>query len=85
MLTIAALTLLYFLPTIIAHKKPNFLGVFLLNFFLGWTVIGWFAALIWGIAAAPYPEVVVHHGYCCGCGTALQAAYCPQCGRAFAR
>jgi hypothetical protein len=42
-------TVMYFLPTIIAaiKSKHDTLAIFLLNFFLGWTVIGWFVALIW--------------------------------------
>ena len=39
----------YFVPTSIAfftHKR-NTLSIFLLNFFLGWTFIGWVIALIW--------------------------------------
>jgi cytochrome c biogenesis protein CcdA len=40
---------MYFLPSIIAlvKSKRDTLAIFLLNFFLGWTVIGWFIALIW--------------------------------------
>jgi len=40
---------MYFLPSIIAliREKRDTLAIFLLNFFLGWTVIGWFIALIW--------------------------------------
>lgn len=39
----------YFFPTIVAHgkKKRNTMAIFVLNLTLGWTVIGWFAALIW--------------------------------------
>ncbi|MFC1846897.1 superinfection immunity protein [Chloroflexota bacterium] len=42
----------YFLPTIIAliRKQPNTLAIFLLNFFLGWTFIGWVVSLIWAVA-----------------------------------
>ncbi|HUO17086.1 MAG TPA: superinfection immunity protein [Verrucomicrobiae bacterium] len=42
-------TVLYFLPTIIAaiKSKRDTLAIFLLNFFLGWSVIGWIIALIW--------------------------------------
>lgn len=37
--------LFYFMPSIIgALKDNNIRKVFLLNFFLGWTVIGWFVA-----------------------------------------
>jgi hypothetical protein len=40
---------LYFLPSIIAlvRSKRDTLAIFLLNLFLGWSVIGWFVALIW--------------------------------------
>ncbi len=40
---------LYFLPSIVARKrkKNNFLAIFVLNFFLGWTVWGWVGALVW--------------------------------------
>jgi hypothetical protein len=48
------LFLLFFMPTIIAIARGvSPLGVFLVNFFLGWTVIGWWAALIWSLAAGP--------------------------------
>lgn len=42
---------LYFLPAIIAgvrHKRDT-LAIFLLNFFLGWTFIGWIVALVWAV------------------------------------
>ena len=40
---------LYFLPTIVVfiRRKSNRLPVFLLNFFLGWTFVGWVIALVW--------------------------------------
>jgi T4 superinfection immunity protein len=39
----------YFMPAIIALlcDKRGACGVALVNFFLGWTVIGWFVAFIW--------------------------------------
>jgi hypothetical protein len=37
--------LLYFLPSLIARKKPNVRSVFLVNLLLGWTLIGWVVAL----------------------------------------
>jgi len=42
---------LYFLPSIIAltRSKRDLLGIFLLNFFLGWTFIGWIVALVWAV------------------------------------
>ena len=41
--------ILYFLPTLIAllREKRDKLSIFLLNFFLGWSVIGWIIALVW--------------------------------------
>jgi hypothetical protein len=41
----------FFLPTIIAVARHhrNALAIFLVNFFLGWTGIGWIAALIWSV------------------------------------
>ena len=39
----------YFLPSIIAlaRSKRDLLAIFLLNLFLGWSVIGWIVALVW--------------------------------------
>jgi hypothetical protein len=48
MLTIIVLVV-YFFPTlqaISAHKK-NWPAIAILNFFLGWTFIGWVVALTW--------------------------------------
>lgn len=41
--------LLYSLPTIVAYNlgRKNTLAIGVLNFFLGWTFIGWLVALIW--------------------------------------
>ena len=38
---------IYFLPSIIARKKRDALSIFLLNFFLGATGVGWVIALVW--------------------------------------
>lgn len=55
------LFVLYWLPTLIAvaRRTHSALGVAVVNFFLGWTVIGWIVALIWALAAANGPQVVV--------------------------
>ena len=46
---------LYFLPTIVAairrHHQEN--AIFLLNLLLGWTLIGWVAAIIWAATYTP--------------------------------
>ncbi len=43
--------LFYFLPTIIAfaRNKRDTTSILLLNFFLGWTAIGWIIALVWAV------------------------------------
>lgn len=54
MFTLAALALLYFLPTVIASNRGHHVaGILLLNFFLGWTVIGWFILLLWALLSTP--------------------------------
>ena len=42
---------MYFLPSIIAlaRSKRDTLAIFLLNFFLGVTIIGWIVALVWAL------------------------------------
>ena len=57
------LTAMYWLPTIIAVVRQNHsaLGVAMLNFFLGWTVIGWIMALVWALAAGPQ-VIVIENG-----------------------
>ncbi|WP_127088178.1 superinfection immunity protein [Aquabacter cavernae] len=44
--------LVYFYPawTAFTRKPDNFMGVFVLNLFLGWTAIGWLIALIWAFS-----------------------------------
>ncbi|MBV8207850.1 MAG: superinfection immunity protein [Acidobacteria bacterium] len=44
---------LYFLPAIVAFArgKGDALAILALNFFLGWTAIGWVIALIWALKA----------------------------------
>ena len=56
---------LYFLPIIIANsrKSSNTTAIILLNLFLGWTIIGWIAALIWACSSGSKQAstVVVHN------------------------
>jgi len=51
-------TVIYFLPSIVAlaRSKRDLLAIFLLNFFLGWSVIGWIVALVWA-AKSDVPAV----------------------------
>lgn len=47
----------YFLPTLIAavrnHHNAN--AIMLLNLLLGWTFLGWVAALVWSATAKQKP------------------------------
>lgn len=89
MTTLLLMTALYFLPTILAHNKRDFAGIFLVNFFFGWTVIGWVIAMIWACSAEirpPHVMVVAGPGvahYCTRCGTigVVGGRFCGTCGR----
>lgn len=83
--------LLYFMPTIVAMVlREDPLIIFLVNLFLGWTVIGWFAALFWAVAERNALQITqvrtvpASSGrFCSHCGAAASpgAALCPNCGR----
>lgn len=83
----------YLLPAVVAaiRKVPNAGSVFVINLFLGWTVIGWVIAL--AMAARLTPPPPVHQTFTSQpletssparpeTSTAGRAtlAYCPQCG-----
>jgi Superinfection immunity protein len=81
--------LLYFVPSIIAHKKRDFPAIFIVNLLFGWTVVGWIIALVWACAAEARPQVLVVAGpagarYCCRCGalTVAGGRFCGVCGAA---
>ena len=57
MLFLTFSVLLYFLPAIIARNKPDAGAIFLVNLFFGWTIIGWFIALLWACARERYATV----------------------------
>lgn len=48
---------LYFSPSIVASKRdhPKWTALMALNLFLGWTLIGWVAALVWALSSDPAP------------------------------
>ena len=52
-LRVYAVIAFYFLPTIIAVNRRHHqrTPIVLVNTLLGWTVIGWFVALIWAVSA----------------------------------
>lgn len=52
---VAAFIMLYLVPAAEARDRahPDALRISLLNVFLGWTVVGWIAALIWSRTISP--------------------------------
>lgn len=55
LIIVLMLIVAYFLPTAIAviREHHNKLPIFLLNFFLGWTFLGWVASLVWSFTSPP--------------------------------
>jgi flagellar basal body-associated protein FliL len=49
---------LYVLPSAIAYSRhhKNFILIFLLNLFLGLSVLGWLVALVWSLTKAKTKE-----------------------------
>lgn len=43
--------LIYFAPSLIGMNRKGSAGIFALNLLLGWTLLGWVAALVWALAA----------------------------------
>jgi len=44
----------YFLPTVVAMaRRVRWGGLFLLNLFAGWTILGWFVCLYWACKYRP--------------------------------
>jgi hypothetical protein len=78
-------TLMYFLPSIIAHRKRNFAGIFMVNLLFGWTVVGWVIALVWACVADIRQPIFAMAGparYCIRCGAMIAGPhFCPSCAR----
>lgn len=65
---VAVLTLFYLLPWAIAvtRNRSNMGAIFVLNFLLGWSFIGWVVSLVMACGSEPQTNVVVvnnHPGY----------------------
>ncbi len=86
----------YFLPTIVAimRQKTNLVGILLVNFLLGWSVIGWIVALVWAVStervdqtstAQPIPIPQPDRRFCSSCGSEgpMGSRFCARCGQAF--
>jgi hypothetical protein len=53
----------YFLPAIIGvcNCHPHKFGISLLNFFLGWTLVGWVVALVWAVSKPQPVSITVNN------------------------
>jgi hypothetical protein len=44
---------LYFVPSMVGLRKTDAVAIFVFNFFLGWTFLGWVLALVWACTKDP--------------------------------
>jgi Superinfection immunity protein len=53
----------YFLPAIngLCNGHPHKAGIILLNFFLGWTLVGWVVALVWAVSKPQPVSIIVNN------------------------
>jgi hypothetical protein len=60
-----ALLALYPAPVVIAacRRHPNALPILLVNLFLGWTFLGWFAALVWACTSTSKSAVAIQQAF----------------------
>jgi Superinfection immunity protein len=77
---------LYFVPAIVAWNKQSFGSVMAINFFLGWTLIGWVVALAWALKDPEPPRQFTPAKLCSNCGkySVLGSSFCASCGSRFA-
>lgn len=81
--------LVYFIPTFVGRNKRNANAICALNVFLGWTILGWVAALVWAMTSEPPLPPVAQLAapiLCANCGkySVPGSEFCGSCGGRFA-
>jgi hypothetical protein len=77
---------IYFAPAMTAWNKRCFGSVMAINFFLGWTIVGWVVALAWALKDDTPTKIVVNAPapamLCATCGkySASGSRFCASCG-----
>jgi len=74
LLILAVAVAVYFLPMIVAggRKHQSWGGIFVVNLFFGWTLLGWVVALAWALSwVRRQPELEI----------GKKSKICPNCGR----
>jgi uncharacterized membrane protein YqaE (UPF0057 family) len=58
LIALLVLLIVYCAPSIVATQRGyhNRQAILVLNLLLGWTVLGWIAALIWALTRPPSPS-----------------------------
>lgn len=61
LITLIIILSIYFLPTLVGairgHRQT--LAIFMTNLLLGWTALGWVAALIWACTTSQAEKVII--------------------------
>jgi hypothetical protein len=62
-LLLVGVLIVYFIPTIVGWNKRDADAIIALNFFLGWTFIGWVVALVWALTKDHEPTKIIQNIY----------------------
>jgi Superinfection immunity protein len=75
LITLLVSVFIYILPTIIARNKKNIGAIAALNILLGWTILGWVAALVWALTKEQQETIIV------SMPQSSAPLFCENCGK----